>query len=213
MSRDLTAASMRWNNIIKNFEIQWKALKAKKDKDTPEVPKISKSLPIIKWMEAFQDHLNRVISVWMIPLAYVTRTNEDVPAVAPPLQVGQPHSEEQGSIEGELITRASHTHAIFRDDNVAVYYALKMQCAVHHMLLQSTPSRGPRMVTVHSWPSQISMLVTTSGRQIFTNRVITSYTCVERSIKFPIGRLHCPTLQCICINATVCQAHCIPASK
>ena len=28
---DLTAANMRWNNIIKNFEIQWKALKTKRD--------------------------------------------------------------------------------------------------------------------------------------------------------------------------------------
>ena len=46
MGHDLTAASMRWNNVIKNFEIQWKALKTKKDQDTPEVPKISKSLPI-----------------------------------------------------------------------------------------------------------------------------------------------------------------------
>ena len=55
---DLTVASMCWNNIIKNFEIQWKALKAKKDEDAPEVPKISKSFPIIKWMEAFQDHLH-----------------------------------------------------------------------------------------------------------------------------------------------------------
>ena len=83
MGRDLTAANMRWNNVIKNFEIQWEALKTKRDEDTPDVPKISKSLPIIKWMEAFQDHLHWVIGVRMIPLAYVTRKDEDVPAVAP----------------------------------------------------------------------------------------------------------------------------------
>ena len=58
VGRDLTVASMRWNNVIKNFEIQWKALRTKKDEDTLEVPKISKSLPIIKWTEAFQDHLH-----------------------------------------------------------------------------------------------------------------------------------------------------------
>ena len=61
----------------------------------------------------------------MIPLAYVIRMNEDVPAVAPPLQAGQPHSEAHGSIEGEMIARASHTHAMFRDNNVAVYHALE----------------------------------------------------------------------------------------
>jgi len=40
---------------MKNFEIQWKALKGKKEDDQPEVPKISKALPVIKWTEAFQD--------------------------------------------------------------------------------------------------------------------------------------------------------------
>ena len=113
VGRDLTAANMRWNNVIKNFEIQWKALKMKRDEDTPEVPKISKSFPIIKWTEAFQDHLHQVIGVRMIPLAYVTRKDEDVPAVAPPLQAGQPHSEAYGSIEGEMIVWALHTHAMF----------------------------------------------------------------------------------------------------
>ena len=124
MGRDLTAANMQWNNVIKNFEIQWKALKTKRDEDAPEVPKISKSLPIIKWTKAFQDHLHRVIGVRMIPLDYVTRKDEDVPAVVPPLQAGQPHSKVHGSIEGEMIAQASHTHAMFRDDNAAVYYAL-----------------------------------------------------------------------------------------
>ena len=116
---------MHWNNVIKNFEIQWKALKTKRDEDTLEVPKISKSLPIIKWTEAFQEHFHRVIGVRMIPLAYVIRMNEDVPTVAPPLQAGQPHSEAHGSIEGEMIARASHTHTMFRDNNAAVYYALE----------------------------------------------------------------------------------------
>ena len=125
VGRDLTAANMRWNNVIKNFEKQWKALKPKKDDDTLDVPKISKALPIIKWTEEFQGHLHRVIGVTMIPLAYVTRQDEDVPAVAHPLMAGQPHSEAHGSMEGEMIAWASHTHAMFRDDNAAVYYALE----------------------------------------------------------------------------------------
>ena len=94
---------MRRENVIKNFEIQWKAVKTKRDEDTPEVPKISKSLPIIKWTETFQDHLDHVIGVRMIPLAYVTRKDEDVPAMAPPLQDRQPHSKVHGSIEGEIV--------------------------------------------------------------------------------------------------------------
>ena len=71
VGRDLTAANIQWNQVMSNFEIQWKALKERKDEDDPDVPKITKALPIIKWTEAFQDFLNRVIGARMIPLAYV----------------------------------------------------------------------------------------------------------------------------------------------
>ena len=71
VGRDLTAANIQWNQVMSNFEIQWKALKDRKDEDDPDVPKITKALPIIKWTEAFQDFLNRVIGDRMIPLAYV----------------------------------------------------------------------------------------------------------------------------------------------
>ena len=69
---------MQWTQVIKNFEDQWKALKWHKEDDKPDVPKISKSLPIIKWTEAFQDFLHQVIGVRMIPLAYVMRAVVDV---------------------------------------------------------------------------------------------------------------------------------------
>ena len=71
VGRDLTASNIQCNQVMSNFEIQWKALKERKDEDDPEVPKITKALPIIKWTEAFQDFLNRVIGARMIPLAYV----------------------------------------------------------------------------------------------------------------------------------------------
>ena len=71
VGRDLTAANIQWNQVMSNLEIQWKALKDRKDEDDPDVPKISKALPIIKWTEAFQDFLNRVIGARMIWLAYV----------------------------------------------------------------------------------------------------------------------------------------------
>ena len=58
----------------------------------------------------------------MIPLAYVIRIDPQVPGPAPTLAPHQPHSTEHGSVEIELIARASHTHALFRDDNSVVYY-------------------------------------------------------------------------------------------
>ena len=90
-----------------------------------DFPKITKALPIIKWTEAFQDFLNRVIGARMIPLAYVIQIDPQVPGLAPPLAANQPQSTEHGSVVGELIARAAHTHALFRDDNSVVYYHLE----------------------------------------------------------------------------------------
>ena len=61
----------------------------------------------------------------MITLAYVIRIDPQVEGAAPTLAPNQPHSTEHGSVEGELIVRASHTHAFFRDDNSVVYYHLE----------------------------------------------------------------------------------------
>ena len=75
--------------------------------------------------KAFQDFLNRVIGVRTIPLAYVTRPTVDVLVNAPPLAPNKPHSEEHGSVEAELVARASHVHELYWDDNAEVYYYLE----------------------------------------------------------------------------------------
>ena len=133
VGRDFTAANIQWNQVMSNFEIQWKALKERKDEDDPDVPKITKALPIIKWTEAFQDFLNRVIGARMIPLAYVIQIDPQVSGNAPPLAANQPHSTEHGSVEAELIAGAAHTHALFREDNSVVYYHLEEQPGEPHM--------------------------------------------------------------------------------
>ena len=125
VGRDLTAANIQWNQVMSNFKLQWKALKDRKDEDDPDVPKIMKALPIIKRTEAFQDFLDRVIGARMIPLAYVIQTDPKVPGPAPTLAPNQPHSTKHGSVEGELIARASHIHALFRDDISVVYHRLE----------------------------------------------------------------------------------------
>ena len=125
VGRDLTAANLQWNTVMKNFDVQWTALKEKNGEDSPETPKISKALPVIKWTEAFQDFLNRKIGNQNIPLAYIIQAEPNPPAVAPPLAPGQPHSVEHGSVEAELIARASHTHTLFRNDNSDLYFLLE----------------------------------------------------------------------------------------
>ena len=125
IGRDLSVGNMRWSNVMKNFEIQWKALKECKQADDPKVPKIIKSLPIMKWTEVFQDYLHQTIGVRTIPLAYVTRETVDIPAVPPPQEANKPHSTEYGSIEVELVACASHDHELYKEDNGAVYYHLE----------------------------------------------------------------------------------------
>ena len=123
--RDLTGGNLQWDTVMKNFEIQWKALRAKKEEDMPEVPKISKALPVIKWTEAFQDFLAKVVGVHTIPLSYAIMAGADVPAATPALAPSQPHSMEHGSVKDKLVARASHTHALFHDDNATVYHHLE----------------------------------------------------------------------------------------
>lgn len=123
VGRELTTANIRWFNVMKKFEIQWKALKGRQDRDdTPDVPKVSKSLPILKWTEAFQDFLRQVIGVRTIPLCYVTREMDVVQATALQLANGQPHSLEHGFVEEELVARALHDHPLYRADNAKEYF-------------------------------------------------------------------------------------------
>jgi hypothetical protein len=94
VGRNATAGNPQWTPFMKNFSEQWKALKDKKGGDEPEVPKITKALPIVKWTKASRDHLHRAISVCTIPLAHHVIGPE---ASAPPTGTqapGTPHSTE-----------------------------------------------------------------------------------------------------------------------
>ena len=122
--RAVTPANIAYD-IIHYFTQQWKALKDRRDDDPPEVPKISKTLPVLKWSEAFDDYLSRAIGARTIPLSYVTRETVAVPAVAPNLVAHRPYATEFGSIEAELVARATHDHPLYQDDNASIYYALE----------------------------------------------------------------------------------------
>jgi hypothetical protein len=60
---------MLWDPVIKSFAGHWKPPKDRKTPDRPETPKIRRGLPVVKWKEAFNDFLNRVIGSRYIPLA------------------------------------------------------------------------------------------------------------------------------------------------
>ena len=89
------------------------------------MPKITKSLAVTQCSESFADFLQRKVGTHIIPLSYVNSSLETVPIPPPPLEAGEPFAAEYGSVKGELVSRASHAHALFRDDNATVYYFLE----------------------------------------------------------------------------------------
>ena len=134
VGREITPSNNKWNTAIQTFILQYKALEEqKKDGETPDVPKITKTLAVTKWSESFKDFLSRVIGMRVIPLSYVIRETETVPAAAPQLATVaitlgggvHPYSVEHGSVEDELIARGSHIHPLFRNDNAQVYHFLE----------------------------------------------------------------------------------------
>ena len=78
--------------------------------DQPEIPKVTRALPIVRWTEVFKDYLHRVLGTRKILLAYVTRPDVAVPPLGDQ-QDRQPFSAGYDSIESDLIARASHEHA------------------------------------------------------------------------------------------------------
>ena len=71
---------MAANTCIEELQDSVDGAEGQEKDDDPEVPKITKALPIIKWTEAFQDFLHQIIGVRMILLAYVICANVNVPS-------------------------------------------------------------------------------------------------------------------------------------
>ena len=132
---ELSVANMRWSPKIKTCTEHWKSLWTRKNAPNPDVPKISKTLHIMKWTEAFDDFSCRIIGTRTIPLSYVIRETVTVPDISPLLArlVGgatnvhrfQPFSDDFGLVEEELIAPATHEHPLYQDDNTSLYLYLE----------------------------------------------------------------------------------------
>ena len=125
IGRPLDAGNMLYDPIIVDFTLQWKALKDRKKETVMEVPKVSKSLPIVKWTEAVDDFLSRTLGVRLIPLSYVTREVDVFVGPPPVREPNKPHSMETGSVEGDLVLMASHSDPNYKEDNAKVYFYLE----------------------------------------------------------------------------------------
>ena len=124
IGRNIDSDSLDYDSVIRDFTKQWNAIKENKEAKDSDVPKILKSLPTIKWIEAFDDHLSMVIGVRNIPLSYVTRLNVASPDEIEEREEGKAHSIGSSVVE-DLVVHADQRDAYFKTDNQRVYHLLE----------------------------------------------------------------------------------------
>ena len=115
-----THSNMHYENCLRDFYEQWEHLLKKGEESNPDTPCITRTLPIIKWTESFEEFLHQVLGVQHVPLSYVIRTDAAV-GPAPPLIANRSYSQLHGSVEDELVARSSHNGATFKSDNAMVF--------------------------------------------------------------------------------------------
>ena len=87
----------------------------------PDVPNVLPSTTVTKRNDAINVHTSQVFGARKSNLLYFIREDASVTEVAPPLFLNQPHSEEAGSIQGDMTTRLSHNNPLFKNDNNLFY--------------------------------------------------------------------------------------------
>jgi hypothetical protein len=139
VGRPIDASLMTWDFISK-FDT-FKQLQDE-HKDPKDLPPVSKSLPILKWMEVFESYLQNTLGVAKVPLAYVTREDAGVDPIArnplgPPHQDQQPVGQKYSTFYEEMIARTSHAQASYAADNQTVLELLVKSFKEHPGLMSS----------------------------------------------------------------------------
>ena len=115
---------MNFTQYLKNFRIEYDSIVKLSEQDEPDIPKISKDLPIMNWQSSFDNYCSSVFGVRNIPLSYVIRPDDAVePEAEDPLLSGCLYGR-NGSLLDDLVERASHQHPLFKTDNQKVYKIL-----------------------------------------------------------------------------------------
>ena len=120
-ARPLSVASVQWDQRLKNFSIEWDAIMELKDSSDQERPKVTKSVGIAQYLEAYVNYSKQDIGARDAPRFYVIREDINVDPNPPPLAPNQPYSTEHGSVMEEMMMRLSHTHPLFKKDSGVIY--------------------------------------------------------------------------------------------
>ena len=84
--------------------------------DLADLPACSKDVSSIQLLELVTEHIRSKLGVRKTLLSYVTRADPTVPTIVT-ISATFPYSEGVDSFHEELITRASHNHPNFVDNN------------------------------------------------------------------------------------------------
>ena len=129
---------MIWR-VIKNFVEQWKALLEKKLAIVGAPPKLTKDMPVYKWIEQFSQYLGSVIGVHNAPFTYLIRPEILPPAILAPCEVNQPYSEEYELIEQEMKHCVRHDHTLAKLDNSKLFQLLEKSVQGHDVSATIAP--------------------------------------------------------------------------
>ena len=98
---------------MSSFKEIWMTIEQRKLANDQDTTTISKALPMIKWIEAFCDHIYRCIDRRYIPLAYIVQKDKTVPAICSPLTADQLYLDWHRSVKEDMINLASHSHRLY----------------------------------------------------------------------------------------------------
>ena len=125
IGRAFTFSNLHYQYVLKDFYVEWEAIVKLSKEDKPEIPKLSKNMTPLRWIESFKDCLYRAFGVRNSPLSYVICEDAVVPnEVDDPLSLNKAYGS-SGSVVEELIKRMKHEDPLFKTDNGIVYYMLE----------------------------------------------------------------------------------------
>ena len=98
----LSAANVRWDSFLFNFEQHYKVMKEAEKKDLLDILKLTNSTSVSKWVEPMVVHTTQVHCSRGRTLAYLAHPHVNVAVDVPDLEGGQPHSVLHGSIKSDM---------------------------------------------------------------------------------------------------------------
>ena len=166
----------------------------RKKADHGQPPKKTKNQAVYKRVDSFVLHLSQKVGIRNAPLDYVVRAIAAVEPIPPARQIGDPHSEETGSIDGDLMARMPHNHPLFKVDNGLTFNMIELSVCGHDVAATIAPFRLGRdgrvahlaLKSQHAGKAVYDQLMkdavrrTGHGRGLLLSPCLNTWACIAR---------------------------------